>query len=174
MIIQTLLGEDIDMTVEIWKRHTTYGSNRTGATCIVSDFEISNWGNLKPGGIFNKKPAKIHILEDGRRSLSNNRKHCIFKYVDLLFNGPKPKGYVVHHIDFSKDNDRLDNLQRMTISHHMHIHASINNCGGLKSGTRKSITNGIESRYIPIDCEIPKGWWRGRTTNANNQYTKIK
>jgi hypothetical protein len=33
-----------------------------------------------------------------------------------------PKGYVVHHIDFNKENNSLDNLCLMTRSEHMKLH----------------------------------------------------
>jgi len=37
-------------------------------------------------------------------------------------NGPIPAGYVIHHIDFSKDNDDPANLQAVSRAEHARIH----------------------------------------------------
>lgn len=92
---------------EIWKEYKTR----------QSDLLISNFGNVK--GTMNKKSIKISII-NGRRCIRSKWK--IFRLVWIAFNGPIPKGYCIHHIDFDKTNDRLDNLQLMTNSEHTILH----------------------------------------------------
>lgn len=46
----------------------------------------------------------------------------IYTLVWEAFNGPIPKGYVIHHKDHNKLNDCLDNLQLMTNSEHTKHH----------------------------------------------------
>lgn len=82
-----------------------------------SDLLISNLGNVK--GTMNKKSIEISII-NGRRCISSKWK--IFRLVWIAFNGPIPKGYCIHHIDFDKTNDRLDNLQLMTNAEHTALH----------------------------------------------------
>jgi len=49
-------------------------------------------------------------------------------------NGPKPKGFEIHHIDHDKGNYSIDNLQLMTKSDHRRLHAGWvkGDCGWLK------------------------------------------
>lgn len=45
-------------------------------------------------------------------------------YVWEYYNGRKlPDGYVIHHIDFDKGNNTLENLRLMTASEHSRLHA---------------------------------------------------
>jgi len=37
-----------------------------------------------------------------------------------------PKGYIIHHIDFNKDNNNISNLQSMTSSDHKSLHGKGN------------------------------------------------
>lgn len=92
---------------EIWKEYKTRRSNLL----------VSNLGNVK--GIIDSKPVKITIIDE-RRAVS--KKWKIFKLVWIAFNGPIPAGHCIHHIDFNKLNDCLDNLQLMTISEHTILH----------------------------------------------------
>lgn len=43
-------------------------------------------------------------------------------YVWEYHNGKVPKGYHIHHIDFDKDNNEIDNLQLLTASAHLKLH----------------------------------------------------
>lgn len=151
---------------EIWKHYTTYGSSCDGKThYIVTDFEISNFGNVKPGILF-KIPydGSINIYR-GRRCVASNARTkyggmVIYRLVYQLFVGPIPKGYVVHHKDHNKLNDKLDNLVLMTKSDHMRLHqtGSTNKAAtGLKW-----INNGETEQYIKKDEPIPEGWNPGR------------
>lgn len=98
---------------EIWKEYKTY--NRYGN--INKLIKVSNLGNAT--GYIKNKEVFVEIKKDGRRTIANIP---IYILVDKLFNGPLPKGYIVHHKDHNKLNDNLDNLERLTISEHMKIH----------------------------------------------------
>lgn len=95
---------------EIWKEYKTYG--RYG--CIRADLQISNYGNVI--GTIRNKPVNITTI--GGRRCVNTHHQQIYHLVWEVFNGPVPKGYVIHHIDHNKLNDRLDNLMMMTKSEH--------------------------------------------------------
>lgn len=98
---------------EIWKEYKTY--DRHGN--INKDLRISNLGNAE--GYYRGKKVEVEIKLDGRRTIANLP---IYVLVDKLFRGKLPQGQVIHHGDFNKLNDSLDNLIRMTISRHMEIH----------------------------------------------------
>lgn len=71
-------------------------------------------------GTFKKEPIKIiNIL--GRLHV-NNHHWPIYRLVWEAFKGKTPKGYVIHHIDHNKLNDRLDNLMLMTNEEHSRLH----------------------------------------------------
>lgn len=107
---------------EIWKEYKTYGTNCYGDKCYVkSDIEVSNFGNVR-GTKWNNKPLNEVFIKDNRRRISNSHDGQIFVLVWTVFNGPLPKGYVIHHKDFNSLNDRLDNLVIMTISEHIRLH----------------------------------------------------
>lgn len=120
MIYKTLLGEDIDMNVEIWKPHIRQTRNGVKPRTIL---EISNFGNVR-GPLYNFKPFSQDCigLDSGKRVIGCYRKNRIYVLVWTLFNGPIPKGYCIHHIDLNPLNDRLDNLQLMTRSEHCRLH----------------------------------------------------
>ena len=95
---------------EIWKEYKTQ----------KTDIEISNHGNVRGNKYFGIKfNESLITIKNGRRCLI----HCpIFRLVWLVFNGPVPKGYVIHHIDHNKLNDNLNNLMLMTIAEHIRHH----------------------------------------------------
>lgn len=89
-----------------------------------SDIEISNLGNVRGvkwrGKAFDN--SLITLNHKGRRCIGATQ---LFTLIWKLFNGPIPKGYCVHHIDHNKLNDRLDNLQLMTVCEHFKHHTEI-------------------------------------------------
>lgn len=104
---------------EIWKEYKTYSSNgKTLRTWI----EISNLGNIK-GHLFKYKEydesEAVSYDSNGRKLLCGKP---FYRIVDELFRGKKPKGIDLHHADFDKTNDRLDNILRLTREEHMRIH----------------------------------------------------
>jgi hypothetical protein len=64
---------------------------------------------------FDKKGYAI-VWVDGK-----NRKVHVLEWEK--HNGPKPAGYIVHHKDHNKANWTIDNLQLVTQSDHLRIHA---------------------------------------------------
>lgn len=151
---------------EIWKPYKT----------SLSDIEVSNFGNVR-GKKWNGKPVKIYITPSGRKALSPKGRHkCIYILVWTLFRGPVPKGFVIHHIDGDKLNDRLDNLMMLTVSGHGRIHHQKINVKlkGLKSKSKKGennprfgkkckwYNNGVKSIFVFENQEIPNGFKPGR------------
>jgi hypothetical protein len=107
---------------EIWKSYKTYGRSWNGGVWEITDLEISNFGNVR-GTKWNNEPFEqnmITINSEGRRIIGI--KGRIYVLVWEVFNGPVPSGYVVHHIDHNKLNDRLDNLMLMSVSDHFSHH----------------------------------------------------
>lgn len=107
---------------EIWKSYKTYGHSWNGGVWEITNLEISNFGNVR-GIKWNNEPFEqnmITINSEGRRIIGI--KGRIYVLVWEAFNGPVPKGFVVHHIDHNKLNDRLDNLMLMSISEHFSHH----------------------------------------------------
>ena len=117
---------------EIWKEYKVYSKSKAGKSFIITDIEFSNLGNVR-GKLWNRKKFSeklIKITKDGRKKLGQ---HCIYVYIDKVFRGDLPKGYVVHHKDLNKMNDCLDNLVRITVSEHMKIHLT----GAKRTRTKK-------------------------------------
>lgn len=70
------------------------------------------------------------FTENGKYTISKH-KHTGHLYVNgialhrLVYEkhyGKIPKGMIVHHIDFNKENNDIDNLELMTIDEHNKIH----------------------------------------------------
>lgn len=55
----------------------------------------------------------------------NGRVKFLHVIVWEQFNGPKPKGYEIHHKDLNKQNYNLDNLELLSILEHKKIHKNI-------------------------------------------------
>lgn len=169
---------------EIWKEYKTQRLSQHGMYYQVADIEISNFGNVR-GRLWRCKPYtndKITLVK-GRRCIGNSLTNGIYKLVYQLFVGPIPKGYAVHHIDFNKLNDRLDNLMLMTKSEHMKLHSSerwkdesciekmklhLNPKGALGMFW---FNNGIKET---LAHECPEGFVSGRLKNKNKQCKQLQ
>lgn len=151
---------------EIWKKYKVYEGRGIGH--CSTDIEISNHGNVRGDeqSKWNNKPfsEEMITLKQGRRCIGGTR---IYTLVWYAFRGELPKGYVVHHKDFDKLNDSLDNLERMTRSEHMHIHSSLENHGGLEAGLFGWFNNGVDNIFIKLDDTIPNGYVKGRLLKGN-------
>ena len=55
----------------------------------------------------------------------NGKRMRLHQYIWVRENGPIPKGYDVHHIDFNKENNSIDNLTLLTRSEHHSLHGKI-------------------------------------------------
>lgn len=102
---------------EIWKDYKVYN----GST-LKSYVEISDLGNIK-GYLWNYEVWSDEFITfiGGRKAIKNHH-FLVYTLVDRLFRGPLPKGYCVHHVNHDKLDDRLENLQRITIREHCAIH----------------------------------------------------
>lgn len=107
---------------EEWKDYIVYAKNQFGAKWLRTHIQISNFGNVR-GFVYKYKPFKPEMvkIKNGRRTIAG---HSVYTLVDELFRGALPNGYVVHHKDFNKLNDRLDNLERLTNEEHLRLHTS--------------------------------------------------
>lgn len=166
------------MQEEIWKPYVTYGHSWNGGVWKITDLEISNFGNVR-GNTWNNEPFTqnaIHINMEGRRVIGH--KGRIYVMVWEAFNGPVPKGYVIHHIDHNKLNDRLDNLTLMSISEHFKHH----NKGVKKSDKWKESLKNNKDRSAKLSERMSgvnnpmygksatKGtkWWNNGTYNKRS------
>lgn len=78
-------------------------------------------------------PPKVNVIDDthqefnGKIYSSDKKGHYsthnfIHRDVYSYYNGEIPNGYVVHHRDFDKSNNALENLQLLSLSKHSAIH----------------------------------------------------
>lgn len=128
---------------EIWKPYVTYAGCRNQYDgsyhqYLCTDIEISNFGNIR-GNLYARK--KFNGLKPRTNGQYKGR-ICVgvkplYRLVYELFVGPIPEGYVVHHIDHNKLNDRIDNLMLMTKKDHSKLHREFkiknNKCKQLQS-----------------------------------------
>lgn len=95
-----------------WRHYITYGSSCDGKThYIVTDIEVSNLGNIKPGGILfkNSHDGSINIYR-GRRCIASNTKTrkggiALYRLVYELFVGPIPEGFVLGRLKNKRNSD---------------------------------------------------------------------
>lgn len=103
------------------------------------DYQVSNLGRVKKrsywkigryGRVFkiNEHICKVVnskgwyltlILKDG---LGGHKTCRIHRLVWETFNGKIPNGYVIHHIDGDRQNNKLNNLQMISTAEHHKIH----------------------------------------------------
>jgi hypothetical protein len=96
--------------IEIWKSIKTK----------QSDLEISNLGNVR-GIKYGGHPIDIKLVK-GRKYLSTAPRSSIHRLVWKLFGGTLPKGYVIHHINKIKSDDRISNLIILSNALHTSLH----------------------------------------------------
>lgn len=141
--------------IEIWKDYKAYGKLDKA---LMTYFEVSNLGNVKVH-IYRYKECHVNLIKIIRdRRCVGSERHQIFRLVWEAFNGPVPEGYVVHHIDENKLNDRLDNLMLMTKEEHCAHHRK----GNKAALNRKWYNNGINSKMILEGDIVPEGYVEGR------------
>ena len=61
-------------------------------------------------------------------------------------NGKVPKGYVIHHINGDKFDNRIENLEMMTFTRHNNIHKHRSWCTGLTRETSETLDKAILKR----------------------------
>lgn len=105
------------MQIEVWK-------NIKGFQGL---YQVSNLGNIKSFNYNKTNKEKILIGSENKRGyksvlLSKNGKHIRFlihRLVYTAFVGVIPQGYHVDHKDNDQQNNRLDNLQLLTVTENL-------------------------------------------------------
>lgn len=88
--------------------------------CVINEkYEVSNLGRLRYGPT--KHICSLFCNCNGYTSYTVTRKGSrrtlyIHRAVALTFLGPRPKGYVIDHIDQNRANNRVDNLRYISYS----------------------------------------------------------
>jgi len=82
-----------------------------------------------------------------------------------IYRGKIPKGYVIHHKDGNRSNDRLYNLQLMKRSEHTRLHftkskikVNCKNCGKVLFVHQWRINKCKEHLYCSKSCSMKKRW----------------
>jgi len=95
------------------------------------DYQVSNYGRVKSLKFDKEKILKACKIKDGYLvvGLPNKNKKSETKRIhDIMFenfnNYKLKKNEVVHHIDFIKENNNLNNFQSMDKSKHHILHSS--------------------------------------------------
>ena len=134
---------------EIWKTYVKYVNQYNCK--IRTHIDVSNFGNVIIHKYNFEKNVSITFDKRGHRCIGA---YPIYRIIYELFVGPIPKGYCIHHKDFNPTNDRVDNLQLMTIREHIKLHAQ-------KRGWTKS------DKWIDKHKERMKDvkWWNNGITN---------
>lgn len=93
-------------------------------------------------------------------------------YVWEKENGPKPKGFDIHHVDFDKGNYDIENLELLSKSNHSKVHAGwikrdgewsskpCKGCGEIKSLDEFYPRKGFEPSALckPCHCVKTREW----------------
>jgi len=93
-----------DLNVENWKT-TFYNDN----------YEVSNFGRVRRKG--KNDCLKINYnYTGGYGRVTIGKSMAVHKIVALTFNGDRPEGYDINHIDGDKKNNSASNLEYVTTS----------------------------------------------------------
>jgi len=118
------------MTTEIWKVSCENSRNI---------YEVSNFGNVRKNGKDFECKLSSYVNTYGHKKeykyFSSN--HYVHREVHILFIGGIPEDFVVHHIDDNSMNNHADNLQCMSRSDHIRLHATGHD---VSESTRKKIS----------------------------------
>lgn len=127
-------------------------------------YEISNWGRVRTWKIKNSKKRRdipqqmaLHFDRHGyvytHLCFNGKNKNCkIHRLVMLAFHGPSDRQ--VNHINFDRKDNRLPNLEYVTVTeNHRHTakHGRWTECRGLSADQIKEIVNGKESNQYYAD-----------------------
>lgn len=96
----------------------------------------------------NAKGQFVHTTGAGRykRIMVDGRNLQMHRYVWEQHNGPIPAGYIIHHINGNKKDNRLENLSCLTQQEHNKLHAKDREPWnkGLTAGTSAKWKNTME------------------------------
>jgi len=102
-----------------------------------------------PGGYgsIHEGYRRIEVVRDGKR-------RRIFEHVHVWeeANGPLPKGWIVHHKDHDKLNNRIENLEAMSRQQHMAEHGNRRTIDGVEY---KRCSKCKEERTIDLFYKTP-------------------
>lgn len=95
--------------------------------CIVDEELLSDAVDAycRRNNVYCKHEHRI-VLHNNYPTIIISRKHLYVHDLIRMFLFHTRKGYVVHHADFNKLNNSIDNLQYITSSKHTRIHANYN------------------------------------------------
>lgn len=109
-------------------------------------------------------PCDPHLSKAGRWRVTVvdiNGKPKI-RYVHVLIwesvYGPVPKGYVIHHINFIRTDNRLENLQLMWGPDHLRLHYYAEKKALLEAGRKNSVDCWIQSRIRDEKGRFIRDW----------------
>lgn len=109
------------LTMEQWKTIPGFSFYQVSSTGDVRGLYVSRGGHLA-GRMLRKSPriCKAHTDRDGYKQVhivndaGEKRWVRVHRAVLLAFVGPCPEGYIAAHLDGSKDNNVVENLQWVT------------------------------------------------------------
>jgi len=105
---------------------------------LLKDGRYAKADQLKTGDSL--MPFYFKRLKKGYAKVFNpakNKYERVYSLVDEQFNGPRPKGYAIHHKNHVKHDDRPENLQRMTNAEHWALHRKIDGVNKIKTEKRR-------------------------------------
>jgi hypothetical protein len=102
-----------DSVWSCWKRSSL--GYKKGSLYILSN----EFHKLVPrlNGRKGNKYYRVRLCKNGKRY-----PRTFHRLIYAFFNGPIPKGYDVHHIDFNSFNNHISNLQMLTRKEHNLLH----------------------------------------------------
>lgn len=93
---------------------------------------------------------KFTINRDGYYECTTIDRLMLHNYVWEKHNGSISKGYEIHHIDFNKINNSLENLKLVTPSEHTKIHALACNGSGMNKRVKCIETGEIFDSIVQV------------------------
>jgi len=93
---------------------------------------------------------KFTINRDGYFECTTIDRLMLHNYVWENKNGKIPNGYEIHHIDFNKVNNSIDNLQLVTPSEHTKIHSVALNGSGMNKKVKCIETGEVFDSIVQV------------------------
>lgn len=104
-------------------------------------FDVSSLSKGRPA--YNRKPVGSTRVSNGHTQVKceDGKWRYRSRVVWAEANGPIPRGRLIHHINENPHDDRLENLQMVTVAEHMRIHMLTND------KAKRLGAKGLASRY---------------------------